>query len=74
MVGPRLTEESVEREQGTVLYIAFPSGGGGPIRTVLPLFGHHVMVLRTNEKAPFFLTNQNRFALIWAARAGSQNQ
>ena len=30
--------------------------------------------LRTNEKASFILTNQNRFALIWAARDGSENQ
>ena len=40
----------------------------------MPLFGQHVQGLRTNEKAFFILTNQKRFALIWAARDGSENQ
>ena len=33
-----------------------------------------MQVLRANEKGVFILTNQTRFALIWAARDGSENQ
>ena len=33
-----------------------------------------MQILRANEKASFPLTNQNHFALIWAARAGPPNQ